>query len=961
MPIVTVADFVAKWKASTLSERSAAQQHFLDICAVLGKPGPAQADPTGESYAFEKGVTKTGSKTGRVDGFADVWKRNHFAIEYKGKKKNLSDAYQQLLAYREDLENPPLLAVCDLNRFEIHTNFTGTVKRIFAFDLDALQANQPTETCALPPLTVLRGLFESPDSLRPAQTTAAVTEEAAKTFGQLARSLTLRGHDPHQAAHFLIRLLFCLFAEDVGLLPNKLFTDLISNFQKEPETFQQSLSELFSKMAVGGRFGAIKIKHFNGGLFDDDSTLPLIESELATLAKAADLDWSCIEPSIFGTLFERSLDPAKRSQLGAHYTSREDINLIVEPVVMLPLRREWAQVKDKAEALAAERDAVIAEQEAKKSNVTDADRRDMMRRRNSKDNAMEDALKKFQERLSEVKVLDPACGSGNFLYVALRSLLDLEKSVIQMAAHCGLMGFFPRVGPEQMRGLEINDYAHELAPITVWIGYIQWLRENGFGEPEQPILKRFELIKQQDAILNPDGTEATWPEADFIIGNPPFLGGKFLRNGNRGKGGLGDKYVDQLFNCFGNRIPNFSDLVCYWFEKAQTLVQTGKVRRVGLISTNSIRGGANRKVLERIARTGGIFNAWSDRDWVLDGAAVRVSLTAFDNGTEKELFLDGVRVASINPDLTADSANTTTALKLPENAGICFMADIKGGAFDIAPVTAQRLLAAGGNPNGKPNSDVVRPWANASDITGKNRGIWIIDFGVGMEEDEASLYEAPFEFVRQNVYPIRSQNRKAIYARRWWLHAEPCAGMRAALAPIKRFIVTPGTSKHRLFVWLEHPTLPDHALMAIARDDDYFFGILHSRFHETWALRLGTSLGVGNDPRYTPSTTFETFPFPWPPGQEPSEADSPQVKAIADAARDLVTKRNNWLTPPDLAEAELKKRTLTNLYNQRPSWLDTAHRKLDEAVAAAYGWNWPMEDKEILEKLLKLNFDRLKY
>ncbi len=560
MPSLTVSEFVTRWRASTLTERAGYQEHFRDLCALLGHLTPAEADPTGESYAFEKGVKKTGNTSGRVDGFADVWKRGHFAIEYKGKKKNLTDAYQQLLAYREDLENPPLLAVCDLNRFEVHTNFTGTVKRVFAFDLAELEANQPTETCALAPLVVLRALFESPDSLRPAQTTAAVTEEAAKTFGQLARSLTMRGHDPHTAAHFLIRLLFCLFAEDVKLLPEGLFTKLVSNFQKEPATFQQSLGQLFASMAKGGTFGFDKIKHFNGGLFDSDDTLPLIKSELATLAKAAALDWGSIEPSIFGTLFERSLDPTKRSQLGAHYTSREDIALIVEPVVMLPLRREWSQIRQKAEALAAERDAVIAEQEAKGSNVTEAERRDMMRRRNNRDNAIEDTLKAFQESLVDVKVLDPACGSGNFLYVALRSLLDLEKSVIQMAAHCGLMGFFPRVGPEQMRGLEINDYAHELAPITVWIGYIQWLRENGFGEPEQPILKRFELIKQQDAVLSADGTEPEWPEADYIIGNPPFLGDKKMR------AELGDEYTERLRKLYVGRVEGSDN---HWNENVR--------------------------------------------------------------------------------------------------------------------------------------------------------------------------------------------------------------------------------------------------------------------------------------------------------------------------------------------------------------------------------------------------------
>jgi hypothetical protein len=943
MPL-SVPEFVARWQASSVSERAGYQEHFRDLCALMGQQTPMEADPTGESYAFEKGVQKTGGG----GGFADVWKRGHFAIEYKGKRKNLTDAYQQLLAYREDLENPPLLMVCDLNRFEIHTNFTGTVKSVFAFDLAALLANEPTATCPLAPLVVLRALFENPEALRPTRTTASVTEEAAATFGQLARSLTMRGHEPHAVAHFLIRLLFCLFAEDVALLPAGLFTKLVSNFQKEPDTFQASLRPLFASMATGGVFGFDRIKHFNGGLFDDDTTLPLIESELATLAKAASLDWSSVEPSIFGTLFERSLDPTKRSQLGAHYTSREDIALIVEPVVVKPLRDQWQEVKGNAEKLL-ERKAQVLEKQQPGIPLSAGDRRIL----SNIDTELTGLLQSSAESLASVKVLDPACGSGNFLYVALRSLLDLEKQLITYATGvCGLTGFFPRVGPEQMRGLELNDYAVELAPVVVWIGYIQWLRENGFGEPEQPILRRFDMIRQQDAILNADGTEPEWPQADFIVGNPPFLGGSKLRRE------LGDEYTERLWKCYSGRVEGGADLVTYWFEKSRALIAEGALKRTGLICTNGIRFGANRKVLERIKATGDLFSAWGDRPWALDGAEVRVSMIAFDSGQESEKYLDGRSVTTINADLTAQSADVTTAAVLKENLGIAFQGPDKSGPFDLEKLDAQVMLTISGNPNGKPNSDIVRPRLGGQDVTGRNRQGYVIDFGVDISEEDASLYEAPFEYVLRVVKPERDKNRDASRKKHWWRFGRTGADMRKAIMELARCIVTPEVSKHRVFVWMPTTTVPDKKLHVFARDDDYFFGVLHSQIHEGWSLAIGNRMGVGNDPCYNSSKTFGTFPMPWPPGQEPTEDDSPTVKAIADAARRLVELRDNWLNPTDATEAELKKRTLTNLYNQRPTWLDNAHKKLDQAVASAYEWEWPLEDEEILTRLLALNQSR---
>ena len=704
------------------------------------------------------------------------------------------------------------------------------------------------------------------------------------------------------------------------------------------------LRQLFAAMAAGGTFGAAMIPHVDGGLFDDDAALDLDSESRRILADVSRLDWSAIKPSILGTLFERSLDPGKRSQLGAHYTGEEDILLIVEPVLMAPLRRRWGEVKAEAEAKAEKRDLIAGSKPSPQKT----------RQLAKIEGELFGLLRGFRAELAATQVLDAACGSGNFLYVSLRLLLDLEKEVITLAAALGDSLAFPMVSPKQLHGIEINPYAYELAQTTIWIGYIQWWRDNGFGLPEEPILKPLEAIRQMDAILSRgaegqgsgSAEEPEWPAVDVIVGNPPFLGGNKIRKE------LGDEYVEALFKLYEGRVPAFADLVCYWFEKARTQIAAGKAKRVGLLATNSIRGGANRAVLERIKETGDIFWAQSDRDWILDGAAVNVSMVGFDDGSERGRELDGLPTIQINPDLTPE-VDVTVARKLVENRGICFMGPSPKAPFDIDANVAQAMLAAPLNVNGRPNTDVVRPVASAIDLVQGSRGKWTIDFGL-MASEEAALYEMPFEYLKKHVYPIRSQNRRRAYAEKWWQYAEARPGMRRALNGLARFIATPEVAKHRIFVWMPSEVLCNQQTLVFARTDDYFFGVLHSRIHEFWALRMGTSLE--DRPRYTPTTTFETFPFPWPPGQEP--VGDPRVEAIAEAARVLVAQRDAWLHPVGASEADLKKRTLTNLYNARPTWLDLAHRRLDAAVLDAYRWPRDLGDEAILERLLELNLKR---
>jgi hypothetical protein len=931
---MTVADFIAKWRQHELKERSAAQEHFIDLCRLVGHPTPAQADPEGRCFTFERGAAKA---TGG-EGWADVWKKNFFGWEYKGLNRDLGAAYRQLLMYFGALENPPLLVTCDTDRIVVHTHFPNTPTTTHELTVEGLADAEQ--------FAVLRAVFHSPDSLRPDKTVQAITEEAAAKITEIAQALRARGVPPQEVARFLDRIVFCLFAEDVGLLPERLFTKVVENTQPHPDQFREVIGRLFAAMARGGHFGAERIAYFNGDLFDDSEVLDVTADEMRVLRQVTGLDWSAIDASIFGTLFERALDPDKRSQLGAHYTSREDIETLIEPVVMEPLRREWAAVRAEVEKLV---DAPV-----------------FTRQRRDKTSQV---LRTFLNRLHTVTVLDPACGSGNFLFVTLQKLKDLEKEVIVFAAQF-VGGLFPGVNPRQLLAIELNKYAHELAQMTVWIGYLQWVKRNGLGDPEEPILQRMTTFENKDAVLDlqPDlvVAEPEWPEAEFIVSNPPFLGGKKLRDS------LGDEYVEGLFTLWGDRVPPEADYCCYWFEKARAQIKAAKARRAGLLATQGIRGGANRVVLERIKENGDIFFAISSREWVLDGANVHVSMVGFDNGEQTSRILDETHVPVINADLTT-TVDLTKAKRLKSARGTSFMADTKGGSFDIPAELAAEWLQQP-NPNGRPNSDVLRPWLNGFDVVRRDRGMWIIDFPIDISRSAASQYEKPFEYLQKHVQPERVGHRTPMLRERWWQHERPRPEMRTALAKLPRYIATAAVAKHRLFVWMTEPALPDHQLIVFASADDAVFGILQSRVHVLWALRKGTRLETR--PRYTPTSTFETFAFPDVWGER-----------IATAARELHKLRSQWLYPPewvredvwtfpvsadgpwqaskgrysrmvpidDEAAKPLKKRTLTMLYNDPPSWLRDLHDELDRTVLDAYGLPADASEQTILAHLLALN------
>jgi hypothetical protein len=697
------------------------------------------------------------------------------------------------------------------------------------------------------------------------------------------------------------------------------------------------------------------------------------------------------------------------------------------------------------------------------------------------------ALIKFLDRLAAYRVLDPACGSGNFLYLALKTLKDIEHSVHIDAEALGVERPLDLVtSPANVLGIELNEYAAELARVTVWIGELQWRLQHGYPFKQNPVLEPLDHIECRDALLTtqakptvvrpepttvrpeptavrPEPTavrpepvegpaavatsastssartvmmEASWPRADAVIGNPPFVGGSKKRRE------LGDETFEALAKIYERRVPPGADLVCYWFDKALQQMKRGELARAGFVSTNSIRGGSNRDVLDAIVKDGAITDAWSDEIWVNDGAAVRVSLVCFTaTADEAEQFLDGETVTKVNSDLTSsqDGIDLTIAKKLPENANACFQGSQKIGSFDIEGSVARRWLTRP-NAHGRSNAEVLKPSWNGLDLTRRNRDGWIVDFGVEMSEREASLYEAPFQHVLEQVKPERAGSKDGNIGEIWWRHGRPRPALREQLRSLNRYIAVAATSKHVAFSFVSAAILPDKQLIVTTRANDATFGILHSRFHELWSLRLGTSLE--DRPRYTPTTCFETFPFPAgltprdtahqrtevladgaviPAGVEntvrPETASegsdgraalnagqtlrcaqgerTPELRkhaiTIARAAKRLNDLRERWLNPPEWTErvaeviplgmetspypdrilpranlgaddlAALKKRTLTNLYNQRPAWLADAHAALDAAVAGAYGWteySAATTDNEILARLLALNLER---
>ncbi len=976
-------EFIGMWQSNPLTERAGAQPHFDDLCELLGVEKPRDA----ENYCFERGAKKATGST----GWADVWKRGCFAWENKKPGRNLEKALKQLTDYALQLDNPPLLVVCDRERIIIHTAFTGYPDEPREIRIEDLVDDSNRQ--------ILNWVFTDPLKLRPEKSTAAVTEEAASRFAELADSMRHRGLDRDKIAHFLVQCLFCMFAEDEGLLPESLFSDLLNKVKGDEVKASNRITALFTAMQKpGGVYGHDDIEWFNGGLFKEISVPKLEASDLDTLWIAASkMDWRAIDPTIFGTLFERGLGDA-RAALGAHYTDVETIEKLVDPLIRAPLIDEWEQTLQNIKKQIAKSNLVLVEAKdfAKHAKITVAVKMEVQRKlRAAKSestrafNRAHTHYKEFLFRLNGFRVLDPACGSGNFLFLALKALRDVEKRVqieaqeLELHAETTL-----QTGPHNILGLEINEFAAELARVTVWIGDIQWCRQNGWPHALNPILKPLDGIEHRDALLNSDGSQASWPRADVVVGNPPFIGNRKMRSK------LGSDYTAAVRIAYDNQM-NGTDFVCFWFEKALMQIEAGKLKTAGLVSTSSIRGGASREVLNRIVKTSHIFLAWSDEEWWDDGTAVRVSMVGFGK-SELKLTLNGLEVDVIHSDLSSD-VDVTEPSKMEQNLGVSFQgvtprAELQrkkrlalghpSASFNLDGDRARAILCDPATISGEPMSTVVRPYWIADDITTRPLDRYIVNFERRNITDSVQ-FDQPFSAIG-NVRINRKCMSDAQQYSWWWLW-RPRRKLFVALHSLKRYISIPRVAKHHLCVWSNTSVVPGDALVVVARDDDTSIGILQSRIHQVWALRTGTSLE--DRPRYTNTTCFETFPFPIGLTPDlPADGFSTDVRAIAiaDAVRDLVAKRDHYINPPEWTdwkistaekaaafperpvakpgkEDELKRRTLTTLYNEPPKWLAMAHETLDIAVATAYGWDgyspkW--DDTEILNRLLTLNKQR---
>ena len=1040
--------FIDRWKASRASERANFQLFIAELCDELGLPHPEPAtDVTAHNdYVFERNVTFSEGDGQASTGRIDLYRRDGFVMEgkqgsdaallteaeqLKGSRHKrkmgtarrgtraweqaMERAKNQALGYARSLPSdhgwPPFLVVVDVGYcFDLYADFARQGKaytpfpdaRRFRLLLDDLVQEDVRET--------LRLLWTDPQALDPARRSARVTRHLAERLALLAASLETAGHDAGAVAHFLMRCLFTMFAEDVGLLPARSFTGLLERYRHpdKVDLFPKAVRALWQTMDTGGFSPGLEaeLPRFNGHLFREAEALPVSEAGLDLLIEAAQADWADVEPAIFGTLLERALDPRERHKLGAHFTPRAYVERLVIPTVVEPLRAEWTATQ--AAALA--------------------------REAGGDDKGAAEEIRAFHRRLCSVRVLDPACGSGNFLYVALEHMKRLEGEVLNVlggytggqmllgtaeAAHDMTEG--RTVTPRQFLGLEINPRAAAIAEVVLWIGYLQWhLRTYGdTSSLSEPILRDYATIREQDAVLAyderipcldadgklvthwdgqttkrhpvtgeevPDETAqvpvydythpfaAEWPEAEFIVGNPPFIGTAKMREA------LGDGYTEALRRTY-SEVPNSADFVMYWWHKAALAVREGEAERFGFIATNSLRQTFNRRVLEN--HMGGkpplsLVFAIPDHPWVDAGlgAAVRISMTVGQAGeqegrlqrvtTEEKTDELGRNVrldeydGKIQPDLTV-GADVSSAVPLKANKDISSTGvKLHGAGFIVKPDEAEALGL--GRIGGL--EDYIRPYRHGRDITQRPRGVWVIDLDGLQEKEVRDRFPEVYQWVYERVKPERDHNRERYRRENWWLFGRPNTKLRASLVGLPRYIATSETAKHRFFVFLDESIRPDNMLVNVAVDDAYFLGVLSSRIHVTWALAAGGRLGVGNDPRYNKTRCFETFPFP-----DASETQKEQIRTIAESL-DTHRKRqldgHDKLTITDMYNVLEKLRTGEQIKGKDKTIYDqglvgvlkSLHDDLDAAVANAYGWPADLPDDAILERLVALNHER---
>ena len=959
--LAQIDSFITRWQAAGGSERANYQLFVTELCELLElpKPEPAQDDARDNAYVFERRVVFKHGDGSNSNGFIDCYRRGNFILEAKklkiaqkvgaGGTTRFDDAMLRARAQAENYARalpaaegrPPFLVVVDVGHvIELYAEFSRTGATYTPFPDPASHRIRLADLREEKVRSRLRAIWLDPLSLDPAVASAKVTRGIADRLAVIAKSLEAAGHAPETVAGFLTRCLFSMFAEDVGLIPPRSFAGLLDSVANNPEQFQPMVQTLWGEMDRGG-FSVIlrdTLPRINGKLFKDTTALPLDRDQIGQLQLAAKAEWTQVEPAIFGTLLTRSLDPAERHSLGAEYTPRPYVERLVLPTVIEPLRSEWNNVKAAALLLA----------------------------NTGKNDDARDTLHAFHHRLCQIKVLDPACGTANFLYVTLEHLKRLEGEALDLLDQLGeTQGRLETEGltvdPHQFLGLELNPRAAAIAELVLWIGYLQWhYRTRGNVRPPEPVLRDFRNIECRDAVLV-DGKPAVWPQTDYVVGNPPFIGNKRMRLA------LGDEYVEALRTAYPD-VPDSADLVMYWWHKAAALVAAGQLKQFGLITTNSLTQTFNRRVLEKHLDKLHLAFAIADHPWVDggDGAAVRISMTVGAGGTAEGRLLivteeratggEGLEVVLIeqrgliHPDLTV-GANITAAQPLQANGGLSYRGMIPHGeGFLVTPEEAQAL----------DDGALLRPYRNGKDLTDRPRGVMVIDtFGLA-EDDLRRRYPATWQRLHDLVKPHRDSNPRKSRRENWWLFGENQPRMRASVAGLPRYIATGQTAKHRVFQFLDAAILPDDKLIAIALDDAYFLGVLSSRVHIVWALAAGATLE--DRPVYNKTACFDAFPFP---------AATPEQQArIRDLAEQLDAHRKKVL-------AEHAGLTLTGLYNVLAkvgagrtakeqaiydkglvAVLASFHADLDAAVREAYDWQDDPDDAQILERLVALNAER---
>lgn len=994
-----IGEFIERWSEADGTERANYQLFLSEVCEILDlpRPDPASKDTERNSYVFERTVDFHEADGSSSKGFIDLYRRGSFVLEAKQtgfalgsqpQRAALLKAHGQAQRYARALPaeegRPPFLIVCDVGRsLDLYSEFTRSGATYVPFPDPRSHRIHLEDLADEEAQATLRAIWNDPLSLDPARRSAKVTREIAAELAELAETLEGSGRDADTVASFLMRCLFTMFAEDVGLLPKRSFFDLLEDARRNPQQFQPLVTGLWKTMDRGGFSPEVRsdLLRFNGGLFREHEALALDANQIKILLRAAKADWRYVEPAIFGTLLERALDPDERHKLGAHYTPRAYVERLVMPTVIEPLREEWTAIQ--AAALQLEN------QGRGKDAIAEVER--------------------FLVRLSEVRVLDPACGSGNFLYVTLEHLKRLEGEVYNTLHELGAAQYRLEtqgltVDPHQMLGLEKNPRAARIAEAVLWIGYLQWhFRTRGDVNPPEPVLKDYQNIEKRDAVLEWDRIEyelddagrpktrwdgvtykkhpatgedvpdeaaqvpvekyvrprrAAWPEAEFVVGNPPFIGAGAMRRA------LGDGYVEALRKTY-KEVSESTDYVMYWWHRAAEKARAGELRRFGLITTNSFRQTFNRRIVEaHLAdkKPLSLVFAIPDHPWVTseDGAAVRIAMTVGEGGEKVGLLQTVVsevsdegegkavdlarRTGKVHASLRVGAA-VGAAVELRANSAISSPGvKLHGSGFIVSNDEARRLGL--GRIEGLDGH--IREYRNGRDLTQDPRHVMVIDL-YGLEAAEVrERFPDVYQWVLERVKPERDAKSHskdgAGYARLWWLHGKPRQELRKYLTGLSRYVATVETSKHRFFTFLDELILPDNMLVNIAVDDPSALGVLSSRAHVVWALATGGRLGVGNDPRYNKTRCFETFPFP-----DLTPLQEARIGELGEAI-DRHRKQRQALFP------EL---TITGMYNVLESLrqgtalsekerviheqglvavLGQLHDELDAAVFEAYGW-----------------------